>query len=67
MTNDSSGSNIVNEDFNYRVKFPRDYRGGLEITKFEKNLVSRSSQSKVLTYNFVNCFPRSISFNASFL
>ena len=57
----SSGSNRVkNEDFNYRVKFPRDYRGNLEVTKFEKNLDSRR-QSKVLTYKFVNCFPLSIN------
>ena len=26
------------ESYFYRVKFPREYRGGLEITKFEKNL-----------------------------
>ena len=57
----SSGSNkIQNEDFNYRVKFPRDYRGNLEISKFEKNLDSRR-QSKILTYKFVNCFPLSIN------
>ena len=38
----SSGSNNVrNETFNYRVKFPREYQGNLEITKFEKNLDSR--------------------------
>ena len=23
--------------FNYRMKFPAKYKGGLEITKFEKN------------------------------
>ena len=57
----SSGSNRVkNEDFNYRVKFPRDYRGNLEITKFEKNLDSRR-QSKILTYKFVNCFPLAVN------
>ena len=57
----SSGSNkIQNEDFNYRVKFPREYRGNLEISKFEKNLDSRR-QSKILTYKFVNCFPLSIN------
>ena len=57
----SSGSTRVkNEDFNYRVKFPRDYRGNLEITKFEKNLDSRR-QSKILTYKFVNCFPLAVN------
>ena len=33
-----------NENFNYRVKFPKDYRGNLEITKFEKNLDERRKQ-----------------------
>ena len=57
----SSGSNkIQNEDFHYRVKFPREYRGNLEISKFEKNLDSRR-QTKILTYKFVNCFPLSIN------
>ena len=57
----SSGSNKVkNEDFNYRVKFPREYRGNLEISKFEKNLDSRR-QTKILTYKFVNCFPLAIN------
>ena len=57
----SSGSNKVkNEDFNYRVKFPREYRGNLEVSKFEKNLDSRR-QTKILTYKFVNCFRLSIN------
>ena len=57
----SSGSNkIQNEDYHYRVKFPREYRGNLEISKFEKNLDSRR-QTKILTYKFVNCFPLSIN------
>ena len=57
----SSGSNkIQNEDFNYRVKFPREYRGNLEVSKFEKNLDSRR-QTKILTYKFVNCFPLAIN------
>ena len=57
----SAGYNRVkNEDFHYRVKFPRQYRGNLEITKFEKNLDSRR-QTKILTYKFVNCFPLAIN------
>ena len=57
----SAGYNRVkNEDFHYRVKFPRQYRGNLEITKFEKNLESRR-QTKILTYKFVNCFPLAIN------
>ena len=57
----SAGYNRVkNEDFHYRVKCPRQYRGNLEITKFEKNLDSRR-QTKILTYKFVNCFPLAIN------
>jgi len=48
------------EGYFYRVKFPREYRGGLEITKFEKNLDERR-KAKTLTYKFVNCFPLAIN------
>ena len=34
-TTTSGDNNASNENFNYRVKFPKDYRGSLEITKFE--------------------------------
>ena len=53
-------NNVKNETFSYRVQFPREYRGNLEITKFEKNLDSRR-QTKILTYKFVNCFPLAIN------
>ena len=48
------------QNFFYRMKFPNQYKGNLEITKFEKNLYS-SRRTKPLTYKFVNCFPLSIS------
>ena len=48
------------EGYFYRVKFPREYRGALEITKFEKNLDERR-KTKTLTYKFVNCFPLAIN------
>ena len=48
------------QDFFYRMKFPNQYKGNLEITKFEKNMHS-ARRSKPLTYKFVNCFPLSIS------
>tara|TARA_B100000941_G_C28423046_1_gene509874 strand:+ start:58 stop:639 length:582 start_codon:yes stop_codon:yes gene_type:complete len=53
-------NNVKNETFSYRVQFPREYQGNLEITKFEKNLDSRR-QTKILTYKFTNCFPLSIN------
>ena len=48
------------QNFFYRMKFPNQYKGNLEITKFEKNMHS-ARRSKPLTYKFVNCFPLSIS------
>ena len=59
-TTTSGDNNASNENFNYRVKFPKDYRGSLEITKFEKNLDERR-KTKTLTYKFVNCFPLAIN------
>ena len=51
---------VEREGYFYRVKFPREYRGSLEITKFEKNLDERR-KTKTLTYKFVNCFPLAIN------
>ena len=48
------------ENFFYRVKFPNEYKGDLEITKFEKNLDQRN-RVKPLTYKFVNMFPLAIT------
>ena len=48
------------EAYFYRVKFPKDYRGALEVTKFEKNLDERR-KTKILTYKFVNCYPLAIN------
>ena len=59
-TTTSGDNNASNENFNYRVKFPKDYRGSLEITKFEKNLDERR-KTKILTYKFVNCYPLAIN------
>ena len=59
-TTTSGDNNASNENFNYRVKFPKDYRGNLEITKFEKNLDERR-KTKIMTYKFVNCFPLGVN------
>ena len=51
-------------NFYYRMKFPKKYKGGLEITKFEKNLNSQDpvrGRTKPLTYTFIDAFPRTIS------
>ena len=43
------------DTFYYRMTFPKKYKGGLEITKFEKNYRRR------LDYQFINAFPKSIT------
>ena len=62
MTNDTRDRH--SGEFHYRMKFPAKYKGGLEITKFEKNLFSQDpvrGRTKPLTYTFIDAFPRSIS------
>ena len=51
---------VSDENFFYRMKYPNDYKGSLEITKFEKNLESKKS-TKPLTYSFVNVFPLAVN------
>ena len=62
MTNDTRDNH--SENFYYRMKFPKKYKGGLEITKFEKNLFSQDpvrGRTRPLTYTFIDAFPRAIS------
>ena len=62
MTNDTRDNH--SESFYYRMKFPKKYKGGLEITKFEKNLFSQDpvrGRTKPLTYTFIDAFPKTIS------
>ena len=53
--------------FYYRMRFPNQYKGSLEITKFEKNLeAKRGSADRIrraipLTYSFINAYPISIA------
>ena len=55
-------SSVTKENFSYRVKFPNDYKGNLEITKFEKNLdFGGVGRPKIMTYKFVNVFPLAIN------
>ena len=39
MTNDTRDSH--SDTFYYRMKFPKKYKSSIEITKFEKNLMSQ--------------------------
>ena len=56
-----------NPQFFYRMRFPNQYKGSLEITKFEKNLeAKRGSADRIrraipLTYTFINTYPISIA------
>ena len=62
MTNDTRDRH--SGEFYYRMKFPAKYKGGLEITKFEKNLNSQDpirGRTRPLTYTFIDVFPRTIS------
>ncbi len=56
----SAQGRVSDPNFFYRMKYPNQYKGTLEITKFEKNLNSNQS-AKPLTYSFVNVFPLSIN------
>ena len=61
-TNDTRDNH--SENFFYRMKFPKKYKGGLEITKFEKNLMSKDpvrGRTRPLTYTFIDAFPKTIS------
>ena len=62
MTNDTRDSH--NNTFYYRMKFPKKYKSSIEITKFEKNLMSKEpirNRTKPLTYTFIDAFPKTIS------
>lgn len=63
ITNESiSGANsIKGRDFYYRVKYPKDYYGGLKITKFERTGDKNVYTGPNLTYSFVGVFPLSVS------
>ena len=53
---------VDREVFSYRMKFPKQYRGSLEITKFEKNLnFGGVGRTNIMTYKFVNVFPLAIN------
>ena len=56
------GGSIDRETFSYRVRFPKEYKGNLEITKFEKNLdFGGVGRTNIMTYKFVNVFPLAIN------
>ena len=52
-----TSKSVTNPNYSYRMNYPEDYYGGLEITKFERNHMMGGPQ---MTYHFLNVFPRSI-------
>ena len=54
--------NTHNETYHYKMRFPNMYKGGLEVTKFEKNTYAPGAVPvKPLTYTFINAYPISIA------
>ena len=55
-----TGENSVNERasraYNYRVKFPNDYKSLMKVSKFEKE-----DDRERLTYNFIDSYPIAIN------
>ena len=52
---------VIADTFYYRMKFPKKYKSSIEITKFEKNLMSQDpvrGRTKPLTYTFIDAFPK---------
>ena len=59
---DDDGSSVDRPTFSHTMKFPDDYKGSLELTKFEKNLdFGGVGRTKIMTYKFVNVFPLAIN------
>ena len=54
---DEENKSVTNPNYSYRMNYPDQYYGGLEITKFERNHMMGGPQ---MTYHFVNVFPTSI-------
>ena len=54
----SNGNSVDKPEFYYQIKYPKEYYGGLEITKFERD---KDAYRDLLTYKFVNVYPISIA------
>lgn len=53
---------LKTDRFYSRVRYPKDYQGEISISKFEKNLGSGfNGLVPLLTYNFVQAYPKSIN------
>lgn len=46
---------IANENYSYRMRYPKDYYGGLSVIKYERDYRS------FLNYNFISAYPLSVN------
>ena len=46
---------IANENYSYRMRYPKDYYGGLSVIKYERDYNS------FLNYNFISAYPLSVN------
>tara|TARA_R100000005_G_C4939673_1_gene164777 strand:+ start:104 stop:913 length:810 start_codon:yes stop_codon:yes gene_type:complete len=46
---------VANENYSYRMRYPKDYYGGLSVIKYERDYNS------FLNYNFISAYPLSIN------
>ena len=56
VNEDTSNKKLENNNYNYRVNFPDEYKSQIYIRKFEKNYANRN-----LEYTFLNAYPISIN------
>ena len=51
----NGNNNVQQSNYAYRMRYPREYYGGLSVTKYERDY------NAYLNYNFLNAFPISVS------
>ena len=56
VNEDASNFDLDNNNYNYRVNFPNEYKSDIYITKFEKDYTGNN-----LEYKFLNAYPISIN------
>lgn len=49
------GNRIADENYSYRMRFPKEYYGGLNVLKYERDY------NQILSYQFVSAYPISVN------
>ena len=55
IAREGNGGNVTSPNYSYRMRYPKEYYGGLEILKYERDY------GTYLKYNFVNAYPISVA------